>query len=121
MGSALSVKDLRQHRRLPYKGVCPGKLIASSDGREISFQIKDYSVGGLGIITTERILPDVNFIFRMNSLEVPLTLIWGLAQNDEQGSHRYGFMAKTHNQFGEAFGSDLVFSRCRASAKSPAK
>ncbi|MFK7823519.1 MAG: PilZ domain-containing protein [Oligoflexales bacterium] len=96
MASALSVKDLRQHKRLAFKGVCDGKLVAVSDGREITFQIKDYSMGGLGITTVERILPDVNFVFKMNSCEVPLILIWGLAQNDEQGTHRYGFMAKTN-------------------------
>ena len=96
MASALSVKDLRQHKRIPFNGVCDGKLVAASDGREISFQIKDYSVGGLGIITIDRILPDVNFVFKMKSLEIPLILIWGLAQNDGQGTHRYGFMAKSN-------------------------
>ena len=96
MGSALSLKDLRQHKRWPYHGPSVGKLVAVSDGREISFQIKDYSEGGLGIISTDRVLPDVNFIFRMDTQEVPLVLIWGLAQNDRKGTHRYGFMAKTN-------------------------
>lgn len=84
----------------------PGKLIACSDGRELDFLVKDYSVGGLGITSCDEILPDVDFLLKCADKEVGLSLVWGLDKNDGKGTHRYGFKLANQNDNLEEFLSE---------------
>ena len=98
MGAAENLKDLRKHIRYKTEEKShkhPGEIYSVAGKRKISYFVKDYSTGGLGIVTLDKMLPDLDFILLTKSEEgksgtVNLSVIWGMSCNDGSDNYRYG-------------------------------
>ena len=90
-------KDLRQQiRHRPsekQQDIVPGELMSSESHRKVSYKVKDFSVNGLGITTTDKLLPDLDFVLLSGEQEIALTIVWGMACNSD-GLYRYGLRVK---------------------------
>ncbi|MCB9228783.1 MAG: hypothetical protein H6618_04150 [Deltaproteobacteria bacterium] len=108
MGAAPSLKDLRKHIRYkPEAGSLPDfiGILRSESRNHIDFRLVDYSAGGIGIRTSEPLLPDFDYVLlpgddidRQNAGEeaedvVYLTLVWGMSlkkTRESDDGYRYG-------------------------------
>lgn len=92
-----SMKNLRQHPRHKPDLQLNFQMV-STTGRNISFKIRDFSASGLGILTEDNILPEINFIFKYKEHKLLLELIWGMEKNETEVLNRYGLKLLSKDQ-----------------------
>lgn len=93
-------REARRHPRFkPDENIMSrSRLYACSDGRSIEFELKDYSKSGLGICSSDQILPDIEFSYRIGDNEVLIQLVWGMEIAGDNTNKRYGFRTQSADQ-----------------------
>jgi len=105
MGSAC-LRENRKHTRFKPDDVStlfPGEIFSVQSGNKVSYRIHDFSSDGIGIITYQRLLTEIDFILMTYPDEhgdikkIHLSLAWGVIWDIRTGKYRYGFQATGGN------------------------
>jgi hypothetical protein len=87
-------REVRRQPRRRLVGLVPGELLLARTGKAVTYISIDVSAGGLGIESTDEILPEIELLLQLQGTTVALELVWGHRILPGQSTMRYGLKVK---------------------------
>ena len=98
----------------------PGILLSEDNSGKHTYQLRDYSAGGIGIISPEKFEPGTKLILvscpetSEGKWHIVFFVVWGSPCNDDSGNFHYGLRVTGGSTVLTEildFNDDLIFSR----------